>query len=182
MNTETLDRLEAALANTGRLPLSSEWMHWAIRHSVRNMDFEDDCADIQGGNAHMPDRLAGGGYATLINALPALLAIARRAADVEGMASIIARCAHEPRFGGRRSLDKSCGEVYEITDRDCIPADGFPVVETIPLPNFSGERAAQERAEELSLSYTATAVSRYVMGETTPVSIADIGDDEEVGR
>ena len=144
MNTETLDRLEADIANA--VPV---------------------------------------GYGTIIvqiQELSELLSIARRAADVEGMASIITRCAHEPRFGGRRSLDKSCGEVYEITDRVCIPADGFPVVETIPLPNFSGEAAAQKRAAELSMSYAATAVSRYVMGETTPVSIADIGDDEEVGR
>ncbi len=68
-----------------------------------------------------------------LNALPALLSIARRAADVEGMADV--------------------------------------------LPDFWTRETGFATAKE-----NATAVSRYVMGETTPVSIADIGDDEEVGR
>ena len=96
MNTETLDRLEAAL------------------QAKRT---EQDLA-IYG-------RLAP---AELINALPALLSIARRAADVEG----ICRIAHDT----FENDDDSGGGAYMRLGK---------------------------------------AVSRYVMGETTPLPSADIG-------
>jgi electron transfer flavoprotein alpha/beta subunit len=69
------------------------------------------------------------------------------------IARIIREQRDNPRFRGRRSIDKSCGQVVEII-ADFVPAEGFPVVETIDLPNSEGEEAAVKRAEELSDLYT----------------------------
>ena len=80
-----------------------------------------------------------------LNALPTLLSIARRAADVEAIRAVTAKASSE--WTGPNPAEFATGVAF------------------VTKPHF-----------------VATAVSRYVMGETTPVSIADIGDDEEVGR
>lgn len=36
---------------------------------------------------------------------------------------------NNPRFVSRRAIDKSCYEVIEVTDPDCVPAAGYPVVD-----------------------------------------------------
>ena len=89
MDKDTIARLRAALELIGSLPISRDWMQQSIRHCVRNMDLEDECDDIQADTAHMPRRLHGDIMADLLNALPALLSIAERAADVEGMAKVM---------------------------------------------------------------------------------------------
>lgn len=66
----------------------------------------------------------------------------------------------QPRFVGRRSIDKSCGEVVEVTDADCVPENGYPVVKRIELPNFEGEAAAIELAASMSRQWLADQISQ----------------------
>lgn len=63
------------------------------------------------------------------------------------------------RFFGRRSIDKSCGEVVHVLEPDGpIGDDSFKVIERIDHPNFLGEQVASERAAELADEYTANAI------------------------
>lgn len=73
--------------------------------------------------------------------------------QVKRLHELIAQHEDEPRFKGRRSLDKSCGEVIEITHHECVPADGYPVVDRINQPNFEGERAAALVAKVMSRTW-----------------------------
>ena len=59
-----------------------------------------------------------------------------------------------PRFVGRRSSDKQCGEVVEIISESL----GTAIVERIDLPNFKGETAASERATIKSDEWTASQI------------------------
>lgn len=68
----------------------------------------------------------------------------------------------QPRFQGRRSIDKRYGEVIEITDRHCVPANGYPIVETIDRPNFEGESAAILIARVMSQTWLATEIERVL--------------------
>lgn len=61
------DKLRAISLN---LPLSEGWMHEAIRHCQRNMDFGHD------DEGNQPDRYDGTDLARLANMLPAILAMA----------------------------------------------------------------------------------------------------------
>lgn len=68
--------IEDALGPIGVLPLDEDWLYTAIRHCQRNMDF-----DVTEG-FNEPDRYAGTHIARLINAMPALLILLRKAADL----------------------------------------------------------------------------------------------------
>lgn len=70
---------------------------------------------------------------------------------VQYVSGAIKRRRESPRYIGRRSIDKSRGEVLFIPEGQ----DEGKVIETIDLPNFDGERAAKDRAEELSDQWAA---------------------------
>ncbi len=87
-------------------------------------------------------------------------------ADVrEGVIAAIRDRRTVRRFFGRRAIDKSCGEVVHDLDPDGpISDETFKVVERIDEPNFMGEKAAIERAEQLADEYTADAILSLTSG------------------
>ena len=113
MNTETLDRLEALLAKASVKPL------------LLGANPYQDAADMR---AH--ERLIKELNRQALNALPALLSIARRAADVEAIRAVTAKASSE--WTGPNPAEFATGVAF------------------VTKPHFA-----------------ATAVSRYVMGETT---------------
>lgn len=149
MNTETLDRLEALLAKSADGP----W-HVVLYGDGDSLVVHDAREEYRVCFMATPGSDEGSmeqieAHAKLIaemrSVLPALLSIARRAADVEAIRAVTAKASSE--WTGPNPAEFATGVAF------------------VTKPHF-----------------VATAVSRYVMGETTPVSIADIGDDEEVGR
>ena len=70
------------------------------------------------------------------------------------IAGLIKDRRKSPRFEGRRSGDKQCGEVVEIMSESLDTA----IVERIALPNFKGEAAASERATIKSDEWAASQI------------------------
>jgi hypothetical protein len=78
--------------------------------------------------------------------------------QVEAVAAIFKDRREVRRFFGRRSIDKTHGQVIHDLDPSGPITDAtMRIVETIPLANFAGEQAAQERAEQLADEYAAQA-------------------------
>jgi len=162
MNTETLDKLEALLAKADILPLEykpDEYDDWGTIRAgkiglhgkryplcqTRQPYASDEAKAEHRKSGTDPYEASARLLVEALNALPTLLSIARRAADVEAIRAVTAKASSE--WTGPNPAEFATGVAF------------------VTKPHF-----------------VATAVSRYVMGETTPVSIADIGDDEEVGR
>lgn len=87
------------------------------------------------------------------------------AALIAKIAREIERQARNPRFIGRRSLDKTCGEVVESLKpgSPLISDKTQRVVQRINKPNFDGETAAQIEAEKRNrrhLAYTILQITR----------------------
>ncbi|WP_374553186.1 hypothetical protein [Sphingobium yanoikuyae] len=86
------------------------------------------------------------------------------AADLRaGVIALLQDRRNVQRFIGRRSIDKSCGEVVHLLDPGgYIDDDTQQIVERIDLPNFLGETAAIQRAEELADEWTAGQIIDYL--------------------
>lgn len=73
------------------------------------------------------------------------------------------------RFIGRRSIDKTHGEVIFQPDPDSPRwEDEQQVVETIAETNFAGEIAAAKRAEQLADEWTARRIIDALAGRKSP--------------
>lgn len=81
--TKALAKLEADVDQITK-PLSPSWMAGGIRHLNRNVDYEAFWSqdDQDSGDGDAPDRYEGKHMARVLNAAPALLAIARAAAEL----------------------------------------------------------------------------------------------------
>jgi hypothetical protein len=75
------------------------------------------------------------------------------------------------RFFGRRSIDKSHGEVIEVLDFD---GDSQRVVETTPEKNFEGEQTACARAEELYDEWTAVQILKAIIPKNPKLKDPDV--------
>jgi hypothetical protein len=62
-----IERLREDVAQLGEMPICPDWMQQAIRHCVRNMDFEW----AEGFNE--PSKYSGAAMARIVNDTPALL-------------------------------------------------------------------------------------------------------------
>lgn len=103
---------------------------------------------------------------------------------VERVKALIEERRTVRRFFGRRAIDKSCGEVVHNTDPDGPISDRtILVVERIDLPNFQGEAAAVDRADELYDDYTARAAIAAVLDSMAEPSagVLAAGADVQTG-
>lgn len=97
---------------------------------------------------------------------------------VEAIVPIIEDRRTVRRYFGRRSIDKSCGEVVFDADPDGpISDETFKVVERIDARNFEGEQLAADRAAILADRYSAERAAQAaltaIMGEGDGVRQCD---------